>query len=275
MIVAVVSAPVAKTSCSSLPGEVVAAGGHLLLLRGKGRGADRDHCADTATVPAATGEPHRDPRRRRVVPHQRHRGVEPRHHHVEVAIEVEVRERDALRDRVHVAHPPPLRHRTEGEVPVVAEHDAARGPARELPLLAVPRHARELVADAVEGVGVADVPPVPVHGEQVLVAVEVHVEERRRPGPVGRFHARELPHLGPRGVAARELQHVPHPLRAHLRPPHRLGQRRVRRDPRLTPGERRAQHVGGEDVHQAVAVHVAEVHRHAGVAGRARGRTTA
>ena len=106
----------------------------------------------------------------------------------------------------------------------------------------------------------------PAHRDQVLESVEVHVEEGRTPGPVGRGDAGEVGDLGPRPIAAPQVQHVAHPLRPRAGETHRLGQGRMRRDHRLPFGERRAQHVDGEEVDRSVAVHVTEVDRHAGVA---------
>ena len=133
-------------------------------------------------------------------------------------------------------------------------------------MLKVPRDPRKAVADALEGVGVSNVPAVAVDYQQVLEAVEIDVEEGRSPRPVGGRHAREIGHLGPGAVSSRQLQRIPHPLTPVGRQPYALGQRGMGRDLALACLERRAEHVGREQVRVPIAVHVCEVDRHAGIA---------
>ena len=100
----------------------------------------------------------------------------------------------------------------ERQVPVVAERHAVGGKSGELPLLPIPRHMRHVVLDAQERVGVANVPAVPVDDEEIFVAVQIHVEERRPPRPITRRDSRKVGNLSPCVVTAREEEGVLHPL---------------------------------------------------------------
>ena len=100
--------------------------------------------------------------------------------------------------------------------------------------------------------------------QQVFPAVEIHIEEGRRPGPIGGRHARELGYLGPGAVAPAELKGVAGHLGAELRAFNRPAHHPVERVGSLTrpivaPG---AEHLGDEEIVVAVTVDVGRVHGH-------------
>ena len=145
----------------------------------------------------------------------------------------------------------------------------------KLTLLPIPFDARNAVPDTLERVGIADVPTVSVHDEEIFVAIEVHVEERGPPRPVRCCHSGKIGNLCPRAVSTRQLECIAHPLAAVSGEADLLGQRRVRGNLALSGGERGAEHVRREKVDVPVAVHIRKVHRHARVARfphRERGR---
>ena len=146
------------------------------------------------------------------------------------------------------------------------KRDAVRVESWEERLLAIVRNGRRGAADALDDVRVADVPSVAVEYDEILVAVEVHVEECRAPGPLAGVDAREGGDVRPRAVATRELQHVAHPLLLVRLETDRLRHRSIGGDLALPIRERRTHHVGREQIHVTVAIDVAEVHRHACVA---------
>src|SRR6185295_14430948 len=148
-----------------------------------------------------------------------------------------------LRDRRIVAEPPRLAGVAEPEVALVMKRDAVRVESWEERLLAIVRNRRFGAADALDDVRVADVPSVAVDDDEILVAVEVYIEERRAPGPFGGIDPRERGDVRPRAVATRELQHVAHPLLLVRLETDRLRQRSIRRDLLLPLGQRAAHHV--------------------------------
>ena len=252
-------------------GEVVSPRGHLAGLNRKRWRAHRDLRANAAGVRRRPRETNADSGRAGFVMVDDRGSVEPGDDDVDGAVPIEVGERDALRDGRVGAEAPIVARISEREVVIVAERHAVCVEARELALLAVPRNRDNAVPNTLKRVRVTHVPPMAVYREEIFVAIEIHVEERRTPCPVGRRNAGVVGDLRPGAIAPTELQRVPHPLRTIVHEPYRFGQRHVRGELPLTLGEPRAHHVGGKEVDDPIAVHVGEIHRHAGVARLAHG----
>ena len=194
--------------------QVVATRRHLAGLHGKRLCAQGHHRADAARIGRYAAQSHGDARRTaRVAIHNRRR-IESAHDHIERAVAVEIGQCDALRDGTVDVKAPRFADVVKGEIAAVAQRDTRRGESRELLRFPIPGHAREAVANAFVRIGFPHVVPVAVHREQVFIAIEIHIEKRRAPRPVGGGNTGEVADLRPRAVAARELQHVAHPLRA-------------------------------------------------------------
>src|SRR3954468_20866199 len=88
--------------------------------------------------------------------------IESGDEHVERAIAIEVGKRDSLRDRLISPESPFLAGIGEMDVGRIAQRDAPRVEARNLALLAVPRHRRDRAAEPVYAVRIADVPAMSV-----------------------------------------------------------------------------------------------------------------
>ena len=244
---------------------IAAACHHLLRLRDRAA-EDLDLRADAAGVAAGAFQAHRDARRGRVVAEDTCRRVETVDDDIEVAVVVEVGQRHALRHARGVETPRGAGV-FEGQVAAVAErharHLASRHAPEELEAL-LRRPPRAGAADLGHHVRVLDVMVAAVGDEQVLPAVQVHVEEGGAPRPVGRRHAGERRDVGVGAVAAREVQRVARDFRAELRVGDRPGQDAVQGE-RPLPCARlpaRAEHLGDEEVVEAVAVDVRGVDRH-------------
>ena len=253
-------------------GEVATAEHDLLLL-------DRDRAAQHANLgPSARGirrltaQPHRHARGTDEVAEHRRGGAEPIDDDVQSAVPVQVRHGHAVRDRVVGAEPPPLAHVREGEVTVVAEGDARHREFGELRELPSPLQARERRPSPLPGVRVHDIPQVPGRDEQVLVAVEIHVQELGVPRPVRGLNPGEGCDFREAAVAAVLEERIALPLGPVVDPSDQLRQRRVRGDLGLATRSP-TQHVRDEDVDLTVAIHIGKINRHRGVAGVAEGET--
>ena len=103
---------------------------------------------------------------------------------------------------------------------------------------------------------------VPRRDQQVLIAIEIHVEKHRRPRPVRRRDAREIRDLGEGSVAAISVERVAHELRAVLNNSRRRAHRILRRLLSFAQARIAAQHVHHDEVHEPVAIHIREIHAH-------------
>ena len=179
-----------------------------------------------------------------------------------------------MRDGVVHGEAPARADVGEGEVAVVAQGDALHGELREQPQLAMPLQAGERSADPLPGVCVHHVPEVARRDQEVLVAVEIHVQEQGIPRPIRRLDPGVSRDLSERAVAAVLEQRVALPLRPVVDHADQFGERGVGGHLGLA-ARPPAQHVHEHDVHVAVAVDVGEIDRHgrvAGVAERQAGR---
>ena len=248
--------------------EIAAAQDDLLLLYRDGAAQDADLGARARSVRRPAAQPHGHPRGGRIVAEHGGGRVQPTYDDVQVTVAVQVRGGHSVRDARVGAEPPLPADLGEGEVAIVAEGDARHGQFGELGQFAPPLEAGERRPDPLPGVRVHDVPEMAGRDEEVLVAVQVHVQEQGVPRPVGGLDAGVGRDLREGAVAAVLEQRVPLPLRPIVDLPDQFGQGRVRGHLGLAAGPA-PQHVRDEDVHVAVAVHVGKIDRHGGVAGGA------
>ena len=202
-------------------GEVHAARRHLprLIRRDRPRRRrPREHDArpDRLRVAALPEHAQGDPGPPGVVAQHERRFVQSRDHHVPVPVAVEVRRRDPV---AHVGLRPvsPLPGPVdEGAVAEIAEGKVPQPEWRKHSEFLAPVDLDAAGPQRLLRVPVERVPPVSVRDQQVLVTVEVDVEEHRAPGPFRGVEPGGARRLGPRPVAAVELQSVPvgrHPRR--------------------------------------------------------------
>ena len=226
---------------------------------------EADPGADSGPVGRPPLEPHRDAGPPGQVAEQQRLLVELVDHHVLVPVSVQVGQGHPVGDAENPEAPACL---LEGGVPPVAEGDVALGQGRMVTAdgaaLAGLQAER---ADAVVAVPVHHVEGEAVAGQQVLVAVEVHVQEYRAPGPAGGRHPGGQGRLGVGAVPPGQVEGVavvagPPPGRQDGGGPGVLLDQ-LGHPPCVLP----AHHVQHHDVLVAVVVQVGEVHPHGGAAG--------
>ena len=98
--------------------------------------------------------------------------------------------------------------------------------------------------------------------QQVLIAIEIHVEEHRRPRPFRRSDAGEIRDLGEGSIAAISVERVAHELRAVLDDSGRRAHRILRGLLPFAQARIAAQHVRHEKVRAPIAIHIRKIHAH-------------
>ena len=165
-------------------GEVAAAGDHFLRLLIR-PAANDDARADAACVAARAAQRHRHAGRGGVVAIEQRRLVEAVHHHVLVPVVVEVAQRNAVRD-VFRLETPLAAGLCEAQAAVVAKNHVGDGQRRVQKDFFACLRRRQFAEPGgpLDGVEVLRVERMAVGDQQILKAVEVHVEEGCTPGPL-------------------------------------------------------------------------------------------
>ena len=270
--------------------EVASPRDHVLGLflrerRGGGGDGDGDPGSDRPGIAAAAAETDADPGGDGLVPVDPGAFEEIVHHDVEIPVVVQVRERGALgdadrgespfrgpveEDRDHRAGggtggrqglPDPLRG-------LVVEEGIGRGEPRQLAVQSQDVGRRQGPSPGLRrshplrGIAVLVVPQLAVGHQDVLEPVEIDIEEDRSPGPVAGLDPAEDAGLGEGGVPAIPLEGVAEELDAILelaRTPELRGQPRHLAGP---DGAFAGEHVDREEIHEAIAVEIPEIHPH-------------
>ena len=246
--------------------EIESARTHLVCLRRHRAPEQPDPCAHRSRVGRRTYQTHGNARCTRIIAQHQRRRPEAVHHHIEIPVPIEIGRRERVRDVLLGAEPPRAARQLERQVAAISERHVAQRQRRELPPKPTPRDLVEPILQSLLHIGVHDVPQMPVRDQDVLPAVEVHVEEHRAPRPSARLHAGRHPHLGEGAVPTIHEQHVPLLLQLRLGVAGHLGQCRVRGDLRLQPMRVVGEHVHHEEVGTSVAIHIPDVDAHRGVA---------
>ena len=98
--------------------------------------------------------------------------------------------------------------------------------------------------------------------QQVLIAVQVHVDKYRLPGPLRGFQAAEVGNFRITAVAPIEKKRVAHDLRPVLDFSDRQKHRSLSRQLPFPEPQVAAQHINHEEIQVAIEVNVREVHPH-------------
>ena len=182
---------------------------HLANLKRHRPALEPDHRTDGLRIWRVTLEPHRDASRFRVVSENERRRVQAVDHDVKITVAIKVCRSEGVR---HVVLEPESPRETcvlKREVAAIAVGHVLERQLRKLPAQPPPIEAVQSVLESLLDVGVHDVPEMPVGHEDVLPAVEIHVEEHRAPRPPARRHARVLRGLGERPITTIDVQRVP------------------------------------------------------------------
>ena len=107
--------------------------------------------------------------------------------------------------------------------------------------------------------------------DKVFVAVQVHVNEYRLPGPSRGWHAAKIGNLLERTVPATMKESIAHDLRSVADLAHHAGHFGLCQELSLAQRRIATQHVEHKEIHLAVPVNVGKVHAHRILAGVADG----
>jgi hypothetical protein len=203
-------------------------------------------------------------------------GVETVDDDIEVAVVVEIGEAKTVGD-IGISGPvPEVGGVLEAQVSEVAEGEVFGEERRVLE-----EFAGDLVrtigtggVDTFLGIEVLSVEEMAGSGEEILIAIEVHIEKGDTPGPAGGVEAGEVGDFGEGGIASIKVESVARQLRLVVGGLVIAGDGHGTHALDHPKGVVRIAHIGDEEIVVAVAVDVGEVHGHGeggGAAGDVRG----
>ena len=187
-----------------------------------------DLCPDAPRVWRLAAQSHGHTRRRGVVPINSRRGAQVVHDEIEVAIPIEVRQRNGVMDPRRL-RAPGGRDLLEAPVAAIAQRNDRKVQPRIQPHVLRQFASKRLLSLDLVGesaprmlpranlrgrIQVLNVPRMAGGDKQIFVAVQVHVEEHRLPRPIRCRHTGIIGDLGERAVASADKQRVAHELRA-------------------------------------------------------------
>ena len=200
---------VGRTSCGKYSHRVIARqipppADHLLALHRHRTAVEPDLGADPVCIRGQSFQSHRHPRRAALVAVNSGRTIQIVHHHIQVPVIVQIGQTHPLGDFGRIE--PPI-HLLEAQPAKIAERQVCRGQSGKQFPQAQLFDGTELPRgfggfDLAEGVQVHVVTLEAVGDQQILIAVQVHIEKDAGPGPFRGFQPGVLSDFGIGSIAA-------------------------------------------------------------------------
>jgi len=247
--------------------QVVATAENLLHLKPDGAAQDADKASDSEWIWGAASQADGQAWRAGLVAEEGGAAVDAIESQIEIAIVVEIRLGDALRDPIRT-EPPSLTDILEGQILAIAQR-LIRGDEARIERQVGPALLGRLASkrpNLLQHVPVLDIEHHPVSDQDVLESVQIDIEENRQPGPIGCDDTGIMGDLSERVVAPVHKQRVAPDLGPVLDPA-RFGDQRPDADhlPHAKPVVA-AHHLGRDKIQEPVAVDIGEIDTHRGEA---------